>query len=487
MYNTTPNEQQLIDAAYRGECETVVMWAAEGVDINAQDVRGMTPLMWAAEKGNTKLVQILVALGANLDAQNMNGDTALILAARSGHMQSVETLTISGADVSICTKYGDKTALDIAQDREYTDIVAWLKGEGCTVTYGETLMCALKQVADQTQTKILEWQNHTRICDVLERSNMYYTDELRTYHKDILRTILQDFTSIPLGRDMLKLCHAHGIQVELDFDYSYKYGAESGGRYSPIDQKVILDGGMAKQDLVFVLAHELRHVWQDKVLHIPYDPIKTSPFKLLICHRFMEADAAAFTAFFKFLSVKNMKGLQRDAEDITFRHDDMVFIEEFSKTNDVIKALKKTFDFFFCDKKSAKKSYDQQAERWFKRVSSIRDRLEVVKQKADLKTYDEMQKFLERYMKGDDEVFQLAPSLYAKPLMQDNIVDEEQLYGFGAVTVNNKAQNYLQGTNLLDKKYLGGISWRILFNMYALEKKLKIKQPRQIRARSRVF
>lgn len=59
--------QELVKTAELGEIETVRKLVAEGVNINAQGLDGMTPLIWTLIKGNRNGVNALLKVGADPD------------------------------------------------------------------------------------------------------------------------------------------------------------------------------------------------------------------------------------------------------------------------------------------------------------------------------------------------------------------------------------------------------------------------------------
>ncbi len=94
---------------------------------------GNTALHFAAWFGNTESVNLLLSKGASIDTPNKFGDTALHLAAENNHPEVVKILLKNKADKNIKnTDDGNgnkisKTALDIAKEKKYTDIVALLE------------------------------------------------------------------------------------------------------------------------------------------------------------------------------------------------------------------------------------------------------------------------------------------------------------------------------------------------------------------------
>lgn len=88
-----------VDAAGRGDAETVRLFIEAGMDTGSMDTNGYTALMRAAEQGNTEVVQILISAGANLDAQGIEGVTALMQAAQFNRLEVVRALISAGADL----------------------------------------------------------------------------------------------------------------------------------------------------------------------------------------------------------------------------------------------------------------------------------------------------------------------------------------------------------------------------------------------------
>ena len=96
---------------------------ADGADVNIQDERGFTPLMWASYYGQTKIVKELIAHDADLNKQDEVGGTALLLAVSAGpkNMETIKALIDAGADMSIQDNEG-WTALKTAVGARYGEI-----------------------------------------------------------------------------------------------------------------------------------------------------------------------------------------------------------------------------------------------------------------------------------------------------------------------------------------------------------------------------
>ena len=154
----------LHEASYRGHGDVVRMLAAAGATVTTAGQYGNTPLHGVAgRQGQTAMVAVLLELGADHRAKDADGDTPLHLAARNNrvgvmqmlasrdgnageyvnlrgrrestplhsavescHPRAVAALLTLGADKALKNDKG-KTALDIAKERRYADIVALLE------------------------------------------------------------------------------------------------------------------------------------------------------------------------------------------------------------------------------------------------------------------------------------------------------------------------------------------------------------------------
>jgi ankyrin repeat protein len=144
--------QHALYLAIRDESPRILalLWTWPGVDVNARNAAGETPLMMAALKGNlpvmekllslgvpahhdgwsplhyaatgksTEAVALLLDRGAPVDALSPNLSTPLMMAARYGTEASVELLVRRGADLAHGNDRG-QTATDFAQmaDRDW--------------------------------------------------------------------------------------------------------------------------------------------------------------------------------------------------------------------------------------------------------------------------------------------------------------------------------------------------------------------------------
>jgi ankyrin repeat protein len=64
-------------ATYAGHIEAVKQHLADGVDVNAKNENGSTPLVYTALEGHKEVAELLIAKGADVNAQGDDGDTPL--------------------------------------------------------------------------------------------------------------------------------------------------------------------------------------------------------------------------------------------------------------------------------------------------------------------------------------------------------------------------------------------------------------------------
>ena len=99
-----------------------------GMDVNAQDERGWTALMYVVDKGYVLLVEPLFQAKADPDLRAPDGATSLFMAAAHGHGEIIPLLMQAGANPTIKGPKG-KTVVDVAQTRYGDPLTALEKGE----------------------------------------------------------------------------------------------------------------------------------------------------------------------------------------------------------------------------------------------------------------------------------------------------------------------------------------------------------------------
>ncbi|MEN6574693.1 MAG: ankyrin repeat domain-containing protein [Phycisphaerales bacterium] len=118
-------------AAQAGEIERVRSLIAEGVDANAGEEDGSTPLFWAAFEGHADAVNLLLANGVDINARRQNGNTALHGALFNRKYDLAKFLIANGADPDATTVMSGSTPLHLAADKE--DVIEVLLAKGADV------------------------------------------------------------------------------------------------------------------------------------------------------------------------------------------------------------------------------------------------------------------------------------------------------------------------------------------------------------------
>ena len=151
--------QELIEAAYTGNINTVKSFLEAGVDVNTQNANGETALMKAAQNGQTEIVRLLLEKGADVNivatytgplpptghddkgfpifvdlrAPDYEGYTALEKAAYGGYTEIVRLLVAAGANVNKKSETHGYTALMRAAEEGHADTVKLLLEAGADV------------------------------------------------------------------------------------------------------------------------------------------------------------------------------------------------------------------------------------------------------------------------------------------------------------------------------------------------------------------
>ncbi|GEM_PF-1135178 len=89
--------KDIFEAVGINDLDAVKRFIRAGVNINADNEAGLTPLFVAVINGNPETVQALIHEGADLNARNINGSTPLFYAKESGNLEMVELLLRHGA------------------------------------------------------------------------------------------------------------------------------------------------------------------------------------------------------------------------------------------------------------------------------------------------------------------------------------------------------------------------------------------------------
>lgn len=132
-------------AAAKGELEVLQLLHSKGVDMDAEDVLGRTPIHYAALHDHESIVSFLVLKSAWLDACDGTDCTALHLAARGGAAAAARRLVKLGAKINLRNQW-DLTPFGEIPPAPDMDVLELLKCNGTNaseVTYPRGGICIL--------------------------------------------------------------------------------------------------------------------------------------------------------------------------------------------------------------------------------------------------------------------------------------------------------------------------------------------------------
>jgi len=153
-------DQQLLDAAVKGDLSAVEKLASEGANIDYTDPWGNCAVFTAAWEGNIKALDLYLRLGATIELEDTN---PLCNAAFNGQVQSVEWFLKNGANPNFSFKKTGENALHytICKTSEIDDrakIVKLLVDAGTDVNKktikGEETLCFMRDAFLKAETPL---------------------------------------------------------------------------------------------------------------------------------------------------------------------------------------------------------------------------------------------------------------------------------------------------------------------------------------------
>jgi ankyrin repeat protein len=147
LYEGPSGVERLHVAASTCDGGAVEQAIRDGVEVDARDSIGVTPLMDAARTGNARLAKRLIELGADVNAADRCGYTPLIMAALFDHVDVVRLLLDRGADARHRSRHTAQNALDMAEQQGSRAAAAVLRAATGGDVYASDLVPADEELA----------------------------------------------------------------------------------------------------------------------------------------------------------------------------------------------------------------------------------------------------------------------------------------------------------------------------------------------------
>lgn len=110
--------QQLMNALYHDDFQTVETLLDKGVDVNQPyNASGWTPFMWACKNlHEPELIESFVKAGGDVNSRNNNGETPFMIAAvKRSSPDTLEVLLKVGADIDAQDKLGNTSFINLVR------------------------------------------------------------------------------------------------------------------------------------------------------------------------------------------------------------------------------------------------------------------------------------------------------------------------------------------------------------------------------------
>lgn len=121
-------DERLHAAATTGDLAAISAALADGVDPDARDATGRTPLMAATHARQAEAFGALLAAGADVDLQDDRLDNPFLYAGAEGLLDILRLANEAGADAAITNRYGGVAVIP-ASERGHVEVVRYLLTE----------------------------------------------------------------------------------------------------------------------------------------------------------------------------------------------------------------------------------------------------------------------------------------------------------------------------------------------------------------------
>ncbi|KUF43636.1 ankyrin repeat domain-containing protein [Myroides marinus] len=118
-------EDVLFDAIKKNDLTAVKQLVDRGVNLEIQNVKGETPLMYAVYLKYNSIAKALIEAGANVNAQDKILNSPFLYAGAEGNLEIVQLALKHGADFTVFNRYNG-SALIPAAEKGHIDVVKLL-------------------------------------------------------------------------------------------------------------------------------------------------------------------------------------------------------------------------------------------------------------------------------------------------------------------------------------------------------------------------
>jgi uncharacterized protein len=119
---TADSVRAMLEAAARGEVDTLQHLIAAGASLESANPAGETPLLLAVKNNHLSAAVLLIDAGSNINAQAANRDSPWLLAGALGRTEMLRHMIPKGPDFSVRNRFGGN-ALIPACERAHVDAV----------------------------------------------------------------------------------------------------------------------------------------------------------------------------------------------------------------------------------------------------------------------------------------------------------------------------------------------------------------------------
>ena len=173
-YGTWPHEPSPLHlTCYWGLGHIIKLLIARGIDVNATDTRGRTPLFCAAMNGQANIIQELVDSGANVNTHDITAITPLHASVANDHLNTAKLLLQQGVDVNAIDHEGS-TPLSFAASNGNTVMMDLLQQMGA-VLEPDSGLSPLESASRGGRSSSVQWRlakgvspNATRLLPLIE-------------------------------------------------------------------------------------------------------------------------------------------------------------------------------------------------------------------------------------------------------------------------------------------------------------------------------